>query len=46
LKENDIITNSRKGRPGKYAVLLKGIKKNEFEPFVGQLVDVEHENKW
>jgi len=25
----------RKGKPGKYSIVLKGTKKEEFEPFVG-----------
>jgi len=25
----------KKGKPGKYSIVLKGTKKEEFEPFVG-----------
>lgn len=47
LKENGLTSQARVGKPGPYAITFKGQKKgNDFEPFVGQLVDVQVDQKW
>lgn len=46
-KENGLTSQARVGKPGPYAIVFKGQKKGkDFEPFVGQLVDVELDLKW